>query len=214
MDEGLTTAQKFRAVLGEDHSRSLVANIDTLIDRCADLQSERDELRRRADCAEHENNALLALNSDMHRQLDAAKKETRMAHAETDDARAWSRLWKQAAKGHRDQELFFEGRLNAANDSRKRLLDVCGERLGRALHAEAQLDAAMVRIKELESDVAKLLMQAGKIEMLNGAIHEELEEVKADNARLLEAIGAPPESDYSAPEYVFGDGDPLHITDV
>ena len=131
-----------------------------------------------------------------------------------DHTREWARLWKQAAKGHRDQELFFEGRLNAANDSRKRLLDVCGERLGRALHAEAQLDAAMVRIKELESDVAKLLMQAGKIEMLNGAIHEELEEVKADNARLLEAIGAPPESDYSAPEYVFGDGDPLHITDV
>ena len=75
MDEGLTTAQKFRAVLGEDHSRSLVTNIDILIDRVVALETERDELCDQVVLGVHQVGKLEMLNSAIHEKVEELQEE-------------------------------------------------------------------------------------------------------------------------------------------
>ena len=141
------------------------------------------DLQARIDTLEAERDALGQRVVDLEAGRDAAKKEMRMAHAETDDARAWSRLWKNEAKAYR---LAYNYRLT--------LTEVWDKKFA-----------------ELRQQVTTLENQISVVVAINSTIYAENDELKA---RLLDALGAPPDGDYSAPEYIFGGGDPLHVSDI
>ena len=152
------------------------------------------DLQARIDALEAERDALGQRVGDLEAGRDdwkhIALRIERDYHAQLADARAWSRLWKNEAKAYR---LAYNYRLTLTEVWDKKLAQLQDER------------------DELRQQVTTLEAQAGVLEALNSDLNAKNDELKA---RLLDALGAPPDGDYSAPEYIFGGGDPLHVSDI
>jgi len=154
-----------------------------LVEANMDLQARIDTLEAERDALGQRVVDLEAGRDDWKRVACFHLRNEQYFHEQRDNARAWSRLWKNEAKAYR---LAYNYRLT--------LTEVWDKKFA-----------------ELRQQVTTLENQIGVVVAINSTIYAENDELKA---RLLDALGAPPDGDYSAPEYIFGGGDPLHVSDI
>ena len=161
-----------------------------LVEANMDLQARIDTLEAERDALGQRVVDLEAGRDDWKRVACFHLRNEQYFHEQRDNARAWSRLWKNEAKAYR---LAYNYRLTLTEVWDKKLAQLQDER------------------DELNKQVTTLENQIGVVVAINSTIYAENDELKA---RLLDALGAPPDGDYSAPEYIFGGGDPLHVSDI
>jgi len=162
--------------------KELKAERDALVQRVVDLQEERDKYASLYPLVAKVD-ALEAGRDNWKKTACFHLQNEQYYHAQFDNARAMSRLWKTAAKSYR---LAYNFRLSLTKVWNKKFAALEHE-LERTTHERNACDGSFHHERRRADEETHL---NGVIKVLMGAVEEERDELKEDNARLRDRVQA------------------------